>query len=150
MSFCDVCLCLCSYTEDVKRVRVLLAESHPLFRQAMVEVLTRECRVSLVAKVGSGWDVMHLTAQLKPDIILMDFSLPGLNGLEVTSLIKRELPQIPVVILLDEDDGEYIKVVEQSGAWAHLTKSQLAQELPVLLDKLDRNNGGNACSKVDT
>ena len=117
---------------------MLLAESHPLFRQAMVEVLTRECRVSLVAKVGSGWDVMPLATQLKPDIILMDFSLPGLNGLEVTSLIKRALPQIPVVILLDEDDEKYIKAVEQSGAWAHLTKNQLAQELPSLLDRLSK------------
>ena len=87
MSFCDVCLCLCSYTEDVKRVRVLLAESHPLFRQAMVEVLTREYRVSLVAKVGSGWDVMSLAARLKPDIILMDFSLPARTvGLQMCRL----------------------------------------------------------------
>ena len=99
--------------------------------------------VRLVAKVGSGWDVMHISAQLKPDIILMDFSLPGLSGLEVTSLIKRELPQIPVVILLDEEDEKYIKAVEQSGAWAHLVKSQLAQELPALLDKLERTERGN-------
>ncbi len=93
-------------------------------------------RVRLVAKVSSGWDVVQLSARLKPDIILADFSLPGLSGLEVTSLIKRELPQIAVVILLDEEDGKYIKAVEQSGAWAHLVKSRLAKELPSLLDKL--------------
>ena len=122
----------------MKRLRLLLAESHPLFRQAIVEVLARMSRVKLVAKVGNGWDVMHIAAQLKPDIILVDFSLPGLSGLEVTSLIKRELPQIPVVILLDEEDEKYIKAVEQSGAWAHLAKKQLAQELPSLLDKLEQ------------
>ena len=122
----------------MKRLRLLLAESHPLFRQAIVEVLARMNRVKLVAKVGNGWDVMHIAVQLKPDIILMDFSLPGLSGLEVTSLIKRELPQIPVVILLDEEDEKYIKAVEQSGAWAHLAKKQLAQELPSLLDKLEQ------------
>ena len=142
----DVCLRCCSYTEGVKRLRVLLAESHPLFRQAMVEVLARMHRVSLVAKVESGWDVMRTSAQLKPDIILMDFSLPGLSGLEVTSLIKRELPQIAVIILLDEENEKYTKAVEQSGAWAHLVKSQLAQELPALLDTLERTEVGNDCS----
>ncbi len=146
---CDVCLRFCRYTEDVKRLRVLLAESHPLCRQAMVEVLSREHRVRLVAKLENGWDIMRTTNQLKPDIILMDFSLPGLSGLEVTSLIKRELPQIPVVILMDEEDEKdekYIKAVEQSGAWAHLAKSRLAEELPSLLDKLGQTERGNDVS----
>ena len=145
-SFYDVLLHLYSYTEKMKGVRMLLAESHPLFRQAIVGVLSRMPRVRLVAKVESGWDVMRTSAQLKPDIILMDFSLPGLSGLEVTSLIKRELPQIAVVILLDEEDKKYIEAVERSGAWAHLVKSQLAQELPALLDKLERTEVGNGCS----
>ena len=143
MSSYDVCLPFRSYTESVKRLRVLLAESHPLFRQAMVEVLARMRRVSLVAKVGNGWDVMPASTQLKPDIILMDFRLPGLSGLEVTSLIKRELPQIAIIILLDEEDGKYIEAVEQSGAWAHLVKSRLAEELPSLLDKLGQTERGN-------
>ncbi len=116
---------------------MLLAESHPLFRQAIVDVLAGIPVVRLVAKVGNGWDVMRMSTQLKPDIVLTDFSLPGLNGLEVTSLIKRELPQIAVVIFLDEEDEKYIKAVEESGAWAYLAKSQLAEELPSLLGKLE-------------
>ena len=112
----------------------------------MVDVLERMDRVRLVAKVSSGWDVVQLSARLKPDIILMDFSLPGLSGLEVTSLIKRGLPQIPVIILLSEEDERYTKAVEQSGAWAYLVKSQLAEELPSLLDKLERTKIGNNCS----
>ncbi len=130
----------------MKKWRVLLAESHPLLRQAIVEVLARMHKVRLVAKVRNGWDVMFTSAQVKPDIILMDFSLPGLSSLEVTSLIKRVLPQIQVVILLDEEDDRYIKAVEQSGAWAHLVKSQLAQELPSLLDKLEQTRRGSECS----
>ncbi len=120
----------------MEKWRVLLAESHPLFRQAMVDVLENMDRVKLIAKVSSGWDVVQLSARLKPDIILADFSLPGLSGLEVTRLIKRELPRIAVVILLDEEDEKYIKAVAQSGAWAHLVKSRLAKDLPSLLDKL--------------
>ncbi len=131
-----------SSIEKMQKWRVLLAESHPLCRQAIVEVLAMMPRVNLVAKVVNGWDVMFTSAQLKPDIILLDFSLPGLSGLEVTSLIKRGLPQMLVVILLDEEDEKHIKAVEQSGAWAYLVKSQLAQELPALLDKLERTKIG--------
>ncbi len=82
----------------------------------MAEVITRIPRVRLVAEVGNGSEVMPIAAQLKPDIILLDFSLPGLSGLEVTKLIKRQLPEIRVVILLDEEDEKYIKAIEQSGA----------------------------------
>ena len=122
----------------MEKWRVLLAESNPLCRQAIVEVLARMRKVRLVAEVENGWDVMFTSAQLKPDIILLDFSLLGLSGLEVTSLIKRGSPQIPVIILLDEEDERYIKAVEKSGARAYLVKDQLAQKLPALLDKLEQ------------
>ncbi len=74
-----------SHTEKMEKWRVLLAESHPLCRQAIVEVLTGMHKVRLVAKVGTGWDVIFTSDQIKPDIILMDLSLPGLSGLEATS-----------------------------------------------------------------
>ncbi len=145
---CDVPLRLHSYTGKVERLRVLLAESHPLLRQAIAEFLEEIHRVRLVAEVENGREVMRKSAQLRPDIVLLDFNLPGLSGLEVSSLIKRELPQITVVILLDEEDDKYIKAVKQSGAWAHLTKSQLAQELPSLLDKLERTGGQRLTRKL--
>ena len=99
--------------------------------------------MNLVAKVVNGWDVMFTSSQLKPDIILLDFSLPGLSGIEVTSLIRRGLPQTTVVILLDQEDEGSIKAVEQCGAWAYLVKSQVAQELPSLLGKLVQSRKGN-------
>jgi len=69
--------------------RVLLAESQPKLRQNMVKFLTETNGVSLVAKVANGWDVMFTSSQLQPDIVLLDFTMPGLNGTEVASLLKR-------------------------------------------------------------
>lgn len=138
-----ILLRLSSDTEKMENWRVLLAESHPVLRQGMVKILTEMPGLSLVAKVSNGWDVMFTSAQLKPDIILLDFSLPGLSGIEVTGLIKRGLPQTRVVMLLDEEDEGHIKAVKQCGAWAYLVKSQLAQEMPALLGKLERAKKGN-------
>jgi len=124
--------------------RVLLAESQPEFRQDLVKVLSAMPGLNLVAKVANGWDVMFTSAQLKPDIILLDYSLPGLSGPEVTSLIKRGLPEARVIMLLDGENEEYKKAVERCGAWGCLVKSNVAQELPLLLGKLEqvhRENG---------
>ena len=139
----EIPLRLSSCTEKMENWRVLLAEGHPVFRQEIVKTLAEMPGINLVAKVVNGWDVMFTSSQLKPDIILLDFSLPGLSGVEVTSLIRRGLPQIQVVILLDEENERDIKAVEQCGACAYLLKSRLAQEMPSLLGKLEQAKRGN-------
>lgn len=125
--------------------RVLLAESHLQLRQDMIKVISEITRLSLVAKVTNGWDVIFTSSQLKPDIVLLDFDLPGLSGIEVTRLITRGLPEVRVVILLGdgEDDEGHLKAIEQCGACAHLLKTGLAQQLPSLLDKLEHAERGN-------
>ncbi len=119
-----------------------MAESHPLFRQAIADVLADIPWVSVVGKVRSGWDVIRVSAQLKPDILLVDFNLPGLSGLEVTRLVHQESPEIAVVVLLDEDDEQYIEAVKHSGGSACLAKNKLEQLLPSLLDNLRQTGEG--------
>ena len=114
----------------------MLAESNPLYRQTIADVLSSIKGIELIDKVGTGWEVVQLAAQLKPDIILMDFNLPGLNGLEATKSIKQQVPRVSIVILIDEENEQYINAVKQSGAWTYLVKSQFGQELPALLDRL--------------
>ncbi len=96
--------------------RILLAENNPLYRQTIAEVLSRIKGIELIDKVGTGWEVVQLSARLKPDIILMDFNLPGLSGLEATRSIKQQFPQVSIVILIDEENEQYINAVKQSGA----------------------------------
>jgi DNA-binding NarL/FixJ family response regulator len=134
----------------VSTKRILLAESNPLYRQAIAQILAKIKGVKVVDTVGTGWEVLQVSTQLKPDVILMDFNLPGLNGLEATRLIKQQLTNVHIVLFLDEENKQYISAVEQSGAWTYLIKSQLGQELNALLDKIGRTNGGNAYSQVDT
>ncbi len=127
--------------------RILIAASDPLHREAISEILTRENGIKLVGKVGSGWEVMQLTTRLKPDIILMDFRLPGINGLEATRIIKKGLAEVTIIILIDDDSKEYINAVTQSGAWAYLIKSKMVQEIPALMKKLERTNLDTTQSK---
>ena len=130
--------------------RILLAESNPELRQNMVKILSEMHGLNLVAKVANGWDVMFTSSQLKPDVILLDFSLPGLSGIEVTRLIRRGLPEMQVIMLLGdgENDDKHITASEQCGVSACLLKSQLANELPALLSRLRQTtNGGDVAGK---
>lgn len=126
--------------EEMENWRVLLAESQPELRQHMVKVLTEMAGVSLVAKVANGWDVMFTSSQIQPDIVLLDFTMPGLTGTEVTNLLRRGLPRVQSVILLNEEENDeaHIKAVEQCGACGYLVKDRLADELPPLLKRLER------------
>jgi DNA-binding NarL/FixJ family response regulator len=132
--------------------RVILAESHPRLRQDMVRVIYEMTELTLVAKVTNGWDVMFTSSQLKPDIVMLDFDLPGLSGIEVTRLITRGLPEVRVVILLgdgEEDDG-HKKAIEQCGACGYLLKSGLAQQLPVFINNLDQAKRGHNSNHEST
>jgi DNA-binding NarL/FixJ family response regulator len=126
--------------------RILLAESHPDLRQSMVKTLVEMPGLNLVAKVANGWDVMFASSQLKPDVILLDFGLPGLSGTEVAQLIRRGLPEIYVVMLLGdgENDDFHITASEQCGACACLLKGRLDRDLPALLARLGAPNGGDS------
>lgn len=127
---------------------MILAESHPQLRQNMVKIISGMTELSLVAKVTNGWDVMFTSSQLKPDIVLLDFDLPGLSGIEVARLITRGLPDVRVVVLLDdgeEDDG-HKKAIEQCGACGYLLKNGLARQLPAFLDNLEQAKRGNNSS----
>jgi DNA-binding NarL/FixJ family response regulator len=124
------------YIWSVSSKRVLIAASNPLFRDAISEVITRERGITLVGKVGNGWEVLQLSAQLKPDIILIDCRLPGLNGLEATKAVKKQLAEVAIIILIDDDSKEFINWVMQSGAWAYLIKSRIVQGLPALLGQI--------------
>ena len=72
----DVLSRLRSYTSIMKALRALLAVSHPLARQLIAEGITKVRGVQLVGKMGSGWEVIPLATQLKPDVVIVDFRLP--------------------------------------------------------------------------
>lgn len=122
---------------------MLLAVSHTVLGKFIAEAIASTGRVTLVAQVANGQEVIPTSTQLRPDIVLLDFRLPGISGLEVTKLISRQLPQIRVVLLLNEENGQYIEAVKQSGASGYLMKGQVAEQLAPLLDKLKGEKGND-------
>lgn len=116
---------------------MLLVDDHPLFREGLVSLL-RTHDVEVVSEASDGAEAVELTRRLKPDVVLMDLTMPGMGGLEATRLIKAEMPEVKVVILTVSDaDADLFEAI-RSGAHGYLVKSTSSGEFFDLLEALER------------
>jgi DNA-binding NarL/FixJ family response regulator len=99
-----------------ERTRILLVDDHPLVRRAVRDILEREPDLEVVGEAGDGLQAVELTGQYDPDIVIMDISMPRMNGVEATKQIKASNPQVAVLILTVHTDVETIFSILQAGA----------------------------------
>jgi len=122
----------------MKPLRVLLADDHALVRAGFSSLLEK-LGVQVVGEANDGREVLHLIPLLKPDIVLMDIAMPGLNGLEATTRIVQEFPGVRVVILSMHATAEYARRAVRAGAAGYLLKDASAAELDLALQAVARN-----------
>jgi DNA-binding NarL/FixJ family response regulator len=103
-------------------IKILLAEDHAVVRESIRESLARESEFKVVGEASDGLEAVKLAGELLPDVILMDISMPGLNGIEATRQIKAVHPSVAVLILTAYDDEQYIFSVLSAGAAGYLLK----------------------------
>lgn len=115
-------------TETVK-VRVLLADDHPLFREALRFMLAGEATIQIVGEAGDGLEVARLARETAPDVVCMDVGMPGMNGIETTRCLIAARPGIKVIGLsADADRGNVCKMLD-AGASGYVTKEAAGSEL---------------------
>jgi DNA-binding NarL/FixJ family response regulator len=112
-----------------KSVTILIADDHPLLRQALRDVLEKEGDFKIVAEANDGDEAVRLATELIPDVLIMDISMPKINGLEATRQIKARCPNIAVLVLTVHDDSEHILGILEAGAAGYLTKSVFGGEV---------------------
>jgi len=111
------------------RVRVMLVDDHSLVREGLRHVLAATPGVEIVAEAGDGETALRLAAEVRPDLVVMDLSMPGLGGLEVTTRLRALLPSIKVLILSVHDHQEYVLGAVRAGAQGYLRKDTSPAEL---------------------
>jgi len=118
-------------------VRVLLVDDHPLFRDGVRSLL--EARgVEVAGEAGDGEEALEAALRLRPDVILMDITMPRMDGLEATRLIKVRLPEVKIVILTVSDEERTLFEAIKSGAQGYLLKDLQADEFFSLLSGIER------------
>ncbi len=116
-----------------KSIRVLLADDHTLVRAGIRALLEKLPGVEVAGEASDGREVIDLIKAHQPDVVLMDISMPGLNGLQALARITRDFPQVRVIILSMHHNDEYVMQALKSGASGYLLKRAATAELPVAL-----------------
>lgn len=118
-------------------MRVLVADDHSLFRDGIVSLL-EAAGFEVVGQVGDGRQALTETRRLKPDVVLLDISMPEMNGLEALRHLREESPDVHVVMLtVSDDDADLLEAI-QAGASGYLLKSLSAEAFIELLQGLER------------
>jgi len=112
-----------------KITRIILADDHVLFREGLRKVLKSEEDIKIVGEANDGAETLRLTSKLKPDVILMDISLPGPNGIRIARQIKRRFQKISIIMLSMYEDTAHIMESFQVGASGYVVKTRPSAEL---------------------
>ena len=113
----------------MNKIRVLLAEDHTIVRKGLRSLLDGEAGIEVIGEAEDGREAVEKVGQLLPDVVLMDITMPSLNGLEATRQIKKRFPEVKVVILTMHANEEYIFQILRAGASGYLVKQAAPTEL---------------------
>jgi DNA-binding NarL/FixJ family response regulator len=134
----------------VTPIRVLIADDHTLVRESLVNVLDASGECKVVAQASDGLAAVEQALRMRPDVAIVDISMPGLNGVEVVRRLKSELPATRTLVLTMHEDEEYVLHVVRAGASGYLLKDSPISELISAVKQLHAGKAyfGAAAAKV--
>ena len=110
-------------------IRVLLADDHAVVRDGLRLILQAQTDITVVGEAGDGREAVNQVLKLKPDIVIMDIAMPGLNGIEATHQIRQLLPSAKVIILSMHSSTEHISRALKAGARGFVLKESAGKEI---------------------
>ncbi len=110
-------------------IRTLLTDDHTLFRQGIKTLLSADPNLEVIGEAANAAEAVALAAELRPDIVLMDISMPGLSSFEATRQIRKNRPETKVLFLTMYDDDDYLAECVEAGASGYLLKDCPAEQL---------------------
>src|SRR5512139_2905694 len=113
----------------MNEITLMLVDDHDVVRTGLRSFLETQAGMRVIAEAGTGAEALKLAAEHKPNIALMDISMPDMDGLEATRRLKQQLPSIQVLALTVHDDKQYFMEMLAAGASGYLTKQAAADDL---------------------
>ena len=117
-------------------IRVLIADDHAIVRQRLLAILTAEEEVEVVGQAADGEEAVEKALREKPEVVILDISMPRLSGFEAANRIRRALPGSRILVLTMHDDEEYVLKMVRAGASGYLVKDGAASELITAIREL--------------
>ncbi len=113
----------------MKRIRVLIADDHTIVREGVRMILSSYPDIQVVGEAETGEQAVSMAAALRPEVVVMDISMPGMNGIEATRTIRRRNPDVSVLALTMHEDDHYVFQLLRAGASGYVLKRAAATDL---------------------
>lgn len=114
---------------NMNKLRILLADDHPVVRHGLRTLLSTETDMEIVGEAENGVDAIALAKATLPEVVIMDFCMPLLNGAEATRQIHQAIPSVKVLVLSSYEDQEFMQKLKEAGAAGYITKDSAAADL---------------------
>ena len=122
------------------KTKVLLADDHKIVRDGLCSLINQQSNMEVIAAASNGRDAVKLAMKIKPDVVIMDITMPDLNGFEATRQIISELPGTKVIALSMHSDRKYVTGMLEAGASGYLLKDCAFQELAKAINSVGANH----------
>jgi DNA-binding NarL/FixJ family response regulator len=119
-------------------MRILIADDHPIFRAGVKEILLKEKDVESIGEADTGHKVLELARKRRWDVVLLDLTMPGKDGLQVLPELRRERPELPILVLSAHPEDQLALRLLKSGAAGYLTKDKAPEVLLTAIRKVLR------------
>lgn len=113
----------------MKKITILIADDHTLVRETWCFILNTDPRFQVVAESGTGEAAVELAIKLRPDVVIMDINLPGINGIEATQRIRKQVPEAKILGVSLHTQPSYARKMIQKGAMGYVTKNSSREEM---------------------
>ncbi|MHA2067305.1 MAG: response regulator [Candidatus Thorarchaeota archaeon] len=113
----------------MNKIRILVVDDHAIFREGICALLSLHDDLEIVGEASEGKEAIEKAQQLMCDVVIMDISMPGMDGLEATRRIRKRIPKIKVLVLTQHDNKEYLLSAIRAGAAGYVPKGALSSEL---------------------
>ncbi len=123
-----------------EKSRILIVDDHPLFCEGLRRMIDRHPSLTVCGQVPDAASVMKTVAELKPDLVIMDISLEGTNGIDVTKSLKAKYPELPILVVSMHDEALYAERALRAGAKGYIMKNQPIQ---IVRDAIFKVLGGD-------
>lgn len=129
----------------MKKIRLVIADDHKILRESLMILLAQQDDIEIVGEAADGPSALQQVALLQPDIVILDISLPRLNGLEIAARLQREEPNVKIIFLTMHRNEEFVARAYAAGASAYLLKENALDELMHAIRVVD--SGGTFISE---